>query len=214
MNYKLIIFDMDGTILDTLQDLTNSINYTLKCASLPLRTIDEIKSFVGDGIKTLIKRAAPENTPQEVLDDLYNIFMPYYNLHNSDFTSPYDGIIELLNKIREAGFKTAVVSNKANHAVQELCNSYFPNLFDYALGESPELPKKPSPAMVNHILDISGIPKEEAVYIGDSDVDVATAINSELDLIAVDWGFRSREVLIEKGAKTIVSTPLEILALL
>ena len=214
MNYKLTIFDMDGTILDTLQDLTNSINYTLKCVSMPLRTIDEIRSFVGDGIKVLIKRAAPENTPDEVLDELYNIFMPHYNLHNSDFTRPYDGIIELLNKIRQAGFKTAVVSNKANHAVQELCNSYFPKLFDYALGESPDLPKKPSPAMVHHILKISGIPKEQAVYIGDSDVDVATAINSELDLIAVDWGFRSREVLLKKGAKTIVSTPLEILQLL
>ena len=213
MNYELIIFDMDGTILDTLEDLKNSMNHTLRLHNMPERTIDEIRSFVGNGILKLIERAAVEGTSNEKIKAIHKDYMAHYEIHCADFTKPYDGVIDLIRKLRERGYKTAVVSNKAHDAVLDLCAQYFPGLFDFALGERPEIAKKPAPDMVNLVLHELQVSREKAVYIGDSDVDVATARNSNLDMIAVDWGFRTREFLIEQGAKTIVSNPEEVLAL-
>jgi len=139
--------------------------------------------------------------------------MEHYGIHCADSTRPYDGVIDLIRELRNRGYKTAVVSNKADAAVQDLCIQYFPNLFDLAIGEKPEIAKKPAPDMVNLALDQLQVSRENAVYIGDSDVDVATARNSNLDMIAVDWGFRTREFLLEQGAETIVSKPEEILEL-
>lgn len=213
MKYELIVFDMDGTILDTLEDLKNSMNHTLRLHSMPERTLDEIRSFVGNGIRKLIERAVVNGTPNEKIEAIYKDFMKHYEVHCADFTKPYDGINDLIQELRNRGYKTAVVSNKAHDAVLDLCEQYFPSLFDLALGEKPEIAKKPAPDMVNLALKKLQIPREEAVYIGDSDVDVATARNSNLDMIAVDWGFRTREFLIEQGAETIVSNPEEILQL-
>lgn len=213
MKYELIVFDMDGTILDTLEDLKNSMNHTLKLYNMPERTLDEIRSFVGNGIRKLIERAAVSGTPETIIEAIHKDFMKHYEVHCADFTKPYDGINDLILELKSRGYKTAVVSNKAHDAVLDLCDQYFPALFDLALGEKPEIAKKPAADMVNLALEKLQISREKAVYIGDSDVDVATARNSNLDMIAVDWGFRTREFLVEQGAKTIVSHPEEILQL-
>ncbi len=213
MKYELIVFDMDGTILDTLEDLKNSMNHTLQLHNMPERTLDEIRSFVGNGIRKLIERAVVSGTSDDKIDTIHNDFMKHYEVHCADFTKPYDGINELIRELRKRGYKTAVVSNKADGAVQDLCVQYFPDLFDLAIGERPEIAKKPAADMVNLALEQLHVSHEKAVYIGDSDVDVATARNSNLDMIAVDWGFRTREFLMEQGADTIVSKPEEILGL-
>lgn len=213
MKYELIVFDMDGTILDTLKDLKNSMNHTLRLYNMPERTLDEIRSFVGNGIRKLIERAAVSGTPETIIEAIHKDFMKHYEVHCADFTKPYDGVNDLILELKSRGYKTAVVSNKAHDAVLDLCEQYFPSLFDLALGEKPEIAKKPAPDMVNLALEKLQISREKAVYIGDSDVDVATARNSNLDMIAVDWGFRTREFLVEQGAKTIVSHPEEILQL-
>ena len=203
MKYELIVFDMDGTILDTLEDLKNSMNYTLRLHNMPERTLDEIRSFV----------AVVDGTSEDMIKTIHKDFMKHYEVHCADFTRPYDGIKDLIKELKKRGYKTAVVSNKADAAVQDLCVQYFPGLFDLAIGERPETAKKPAPDMVNLALEQLQIPREKAIYIGDSDVDVATARNSNLDMIAVDWGFRSREFLINQGAEIIVSKPEEILDL-
>ena len=213
MKYELIVFDMDGTILDTLEDLKNSMNYTLKLHNMPERTLDEIRSFVGNGIRRLIELAVVEGTCSEKIDEIHKDFMKHYEVHCADFTRPYNGVNDLIKTLRNRGYKTAVVSNKADAAVQDLCIQYFPGLFDLAIGERPEIAKKPAADMVNLALEQLQVSKENAVYIGDSDVDVATARNSNLDMIAVDWGFRTRKFLMEQGAETIVSNPEEILEL-
>lgn len=213
MKYELIVFDMDGTILDTLEDLKNSMNHTLRLYNMPERTLDEIRSFVGNGIRKLIERAAVSGTPETIIEAIHKDFMKHYEVHCADFTKPYDGVNDLILELKSRGYKTAVVSNKAHDAVLDLCDQYFPALFDLALGEKPEIAKKPAADMVNLALEKLQISREKAVYIGDSDVDVATARNSNLDMIAVDWGFRTREFLVEQGAKTIVSHPEEILQL-
>ena len=211
MKYELIVFDMDGTILDTLEDLKNSMNHTLKLHNMPERTLDEIRSFVGNGIRKLIERAVMTGTSTEQIDVIHKDFMEHYEVHCADFTRPYDGVNDLIKELRNRGYKTAVVSNKADGAVQDLCIQYFPGLFDLSIGERPKIAKKPAPDMVNLALNKLSVSKEKAVYIGDSDVDVATARNSKLDMIAVDWGFRTREFLVEQGAEIIVSKPEEIL---
>ncbi len=211
MKYELIVFDMDGTILDTLEDLKNSMNHTLRLHNMPERTLDEIRSFVGNGIRRLIELAVVSGTPEEEIEIIHKDFMEHYEIHCADFTKPYDGVNDLIQELKKRGYKTAVVSNKADAAVLDLCDQYFPALFDLAIGERPEIAKKPAPDMVNLALEKLQIPREKAVYIGDSDVDVATARNSNLDMIAVDWGFRTREFLVEQGAETIVSHPEEIL---
>ncbi len=210
MSYKLAVFDMDGTILNTLQDIKDSINYALRENGYPERTMDEVRFFVGNGLAKLVERAVPDGLSEEERKKVFDTLIPYYIKHSADTTKPYDGIRELLVRLKKAGIKCAVVSNKADPAVQQLVIDYFDGLFDAALGESPAVAKKPAPDMTLKILSDLGTAPEDAVYIGDSDVDIQTARNSGLDEILVDWGFRSREFLIEHGAKRIVSTPDEV----
>ena len=201
---------MDGTILDTLQDITNSINYALRVNGCPERTIDEVKSFVGNGLAKLVDRAVPQDSTEEKKKKIFEDLIPYYLAHGTDNTKPYDGITQLLKDLRAAGVKCAVVSNKADPAVQDLVVNCFDGMFDMSLGERPGIKKKPDPDMTEKVLEELGIDKSEAVYIGDSDVDIMTARNSGLDEILVDWGFRSREFLEEHGAKRIVSSTGEV----
>ena len=205
MKHSLAIFDLDGTILYTLVDLKNSMNFTLKKFGFPERTLDEVRRFVGNGIKNLIIRAAPKGTDEKTIDEMFEVFNEHYAVHCNDNTKSYDGIDELLKKLKEQKVKTAVVSNKADYAVQTLVKKYFDGLFDYTVGEKQGVRKKPCPDSVNEVLRVLDTPKEAAVYIGDSEVDVATAKNAQMDCIAVDWGFRDREVLINSGATLIVS---------
>lgn len=208
--YKLAVFDMDGTILDTLEDLKDSTNFALEKCGYPVRTYDEVRRFVGNGIRKLIERAVPEGLTTEQIDRVHEVFTEHYKVHCADTTKAYDGIKPLLEKLRASGVKTAVVSNKADYGVQELCKEYFDGLFDYAVGEREGIRRKPAPDAVNEALRVLGIDKSEAVYIGDSDVDFETAKNAELPCISVLWGFRDEEFLREKGATLFVHDPAEI----
>lgn len=214
MKYKIAVFDMDGTILNTLEDLTDSTNYALKSNNLPVRTIDEVRCFVGNGIRKLIERAVPEGSEEPLIDKVFETFKEYYALHCNDKTCAYEGINELLENLKSRGIITAVVSNKADFAVQSLCRDYFEGLFDYAVGEKEGVRKKPYPDSVLKILERFGVMKEDVVYIGDSDVDFQTAVNAGIDSIMVAWGFRTEEFLKNLGADIIVHEPDEILNLI
>lgn len=214
MNCSLVIFDMDGTILNTLEDLADSLNHALQLSGCPLRTIDEVRSFVGNGIRKLIERSVPANTSPDKQNQIFTDFHAHYSIHCADKTRPYDGIIDLLHFLKEKGIKAAVVSNKADYAVKELCTQYFNGLFDTAVGEQEGIARKPAPDSVNAVLARLQIPRKEAVYIGDSDVDIATAKNARIDCIAVSWGFRSQDFLKEHGASMIVSSTEELKSLI
>lgn len=204
MAYKAAIFDMDGTILNTLQDLQNATNYALREHNFPERTYEEVRNFVGNGVQKLIERALPEGSSDETVQSVLASFKTYYKVHSTDTTAPYEGIPEAIKKLREAGIKTAVVSNKPDFGVQDLVKDFFPNLFDAALGEKAGIAKKPAPDMVNSALDSLAVSKTDSVYIGDSDVDFMTAKNSGLSFIGCSWGFKGRSFLEKLGAGTIV----------
>ena len=211
MKYDLIIFDMDGTILNTLEDLKNSLNYVLQQAGYQTRTLEEVRTFVGNGIRKTIERALPSDIEEEKVDELFSLFMDYYAIHNTDNTKPYNGVIELLKELKYLGYKTAVVSNKQDSAVKSLCKKFFTGLFDVEIGEKENIAKKPEPDEVNEVLKILNIDRTKSIYIGDSEVDIQTAQNSKMKSIIVDWGFRDRKFLYEYGAEVIVSNPSEIL---
>lgn len=214
MKYKLVIFDLDGTILDTLEDLKISVNFALKNNALPERTQEEVRRFVGNGIRLLIERAVPENTDPAVTDKVFSDFKEHYAVHSMDNTKPYDGINSLLESIRKENVKTAVVSNKADFAVQKLIKLLFDGYFDFVLGERADINKKPAPDMVNEAIKHCGVLPEESVYVGDSEVDIETAKNSGLDCIIVDWGYRDKDFLRESGAEKIVSSVDELFSVL
>lgn len=210
MHYQLAIFDMDGTVLDTLEDLKNALNVVLEDAGFPERSLEEVRHFVGNGIRKLIERGVPAGTDPAVTERVFDAFNRYYALHCAEQTRPYDGITELIVALRKAGLKTALLSNKSDYAVQSLCQQYFDGLFDIALGVKEGLQKKPSPDGVERICRQLKVGKPETVYIGDSEVDVATAANAGIDCIAVEWGFRTREEILAANAQTIVSTNEEL----
>ncbi len=197
---KAVVFDMDGTILDTLEDLRSSVNHALREHGLPERSSAEIRSFLGSGMVYLIHRAVPEGTDQETETSVLASHKAYYPLHCAEQTKPYPGICELLASLRDAGILTAVVSNKSDRNVQVLVRDYFDGLFTVAVGARDGIPRKPSPELVEIALSELRVSKEEAVYIGDSDIDVATATNAGLSMITVLWGFRDKPQLIEAGA--------------
>lgn len=213
MKYKAVIFDMDGTILNTLEDLKNATNYSLRQFGMPERSLEEVRMFVGNGIRKLVERAVPAGTPKEKIDQILDVFLEYYEIHSADNTSSYPGILELVEKLKKSGIKTAVSTNKADVPAQELGREYFNGIFDLIVGQQDGLKVKPAPDSVNKILSILDIQKKDAIYIGDSDVDVQTAKNSGLDFIGVSWGFRGREFLEKNGAKNIVDNANEILDL-
>lgn len=213
MKYKAVIFDMDGTILNTLEDLKNATNYSLRQFGMPERSLEEVRMFVGNGIRKLVERAVPAGTSEEKIAQVFDVFLEYYEIHSADNTSPYPGILELVEKLKKSGIKTAVSTNKADVPAQELGREYFNGIFDLIVGQQDGLKVKPAPDSVNKILSILDIQKKDAIYIGDSNVDVQTAKNSGLDFIGVSWGFRGREFLEKNGAKNIVDNANEILDL-
>ncbi|MBO5487277.1 MAG: HAD-IIIA family hydrolase [Eubacterium sp.] len=212
MKYKAVVFDLDGTLLNTLEDLKDAVNAALRSHQMPERSLEEIRNFVGNGIAKLIERSVPENTGKEEQEEILAAFRQHYGVHCQDKTLPYKGILELLSTLGEKGYRIAVVSNKAHFAVKELIPHYFHNLIPVAMGENEAagIAKKPAPAMVWKALEELGCSREEAVYVGDSDVDYETAKNSGLDFIGVSWGFRGRAFLEKLGAENIVDAPGEI----
>ena len=211
MSFKVALFDLDGTVLNTLDDLADSANAVLAANKMPQHTKDEIRMFVGNGIRKLIERAVPVGTDEDTILKVLNDFKAYYGAHSAEKTAPYAGILEMLRALRAHGVRTAVVSNKADFAVQTLAKQYFGDLFDVALGEDTgKRPAKPAPDMVHHVLDTLGATADGAVYIGDSDVDVLTAKNAGLPCIAVTWGFRDRDCLAHAGATVFADTAKEL----
>lgn len=205
------IFDLDGTLLDTLSDLATSVNYALAHNNMPVRTTDEVRAFVGNGVENLILRAVPQDTPPAVATEVLDTFRKYYIQHSEDSTMPYPGIISLLEQLKQRGIKTAVVSNKFHAATQALCNRYFGSLIDVAVGEGNGIRRKPEPDGVIEVMRQLGATAEESVYIGDSDVDILTAKNANISCVSVLWGFRDVEFLQCNGAMCFVSEPLQLL---
>lgn len=210
MRYKAVIWDLDGTLLDTLQDLTDAVNHSLKTYSLASRTLEEVRAFVGNGIRILIERAVPAGTDPDTVEAVFEEFRTYYAVHCNDKTAPYAGIPELLADFARAGVKMAIVSNKADFAVQDLARQYFGDVVPVAVGAREDMPKKPAPDMVEYALTQLGVAKADAVYVGDSEVDVITAKNTGMDCLSVSWGFRSVETLQDAGATRIIHTPQEL----
>lgn len=210
-NFDTYIFDLDGTLLSTLDDLAASCNYALRVNGMPERTIEEVRRFVGNGVKKLMERAIPGGLENKKFDKTYQDFRQHYMVHNLDTTKPYPGVMEMLEQLKDRGKNIAVVSNKFYAATQALCRHFFGDLVDVAIGEREDIRKKPAPDTVNEALRQLHATRKKAVYIGDSDVDVMTAENSGMPCISVLWGFRDLDFLIAHDATIFVSSPLQIL---
>lgn len=220
MNYDYYIFDMDGTILNTIEDLTDATNYTMQQMGYKTYEVKDVKRFVGNGLKTLLKRAMPAEATEDDMEKALFYFDKYYKVHCKDKTGPYPGIMNLLYDLRKAGKTLAVVSNKPDFAVKILASEVFSEVFNVAIGEHEGVNKKPARDMVDIALkeltgldNISDEIRSKTVYIGDSNVDFETSVNSELDCVLVTWGFRDKEELVTYGAKYMVDKPEEILAI-
>lgn len=212
MRYDTYIFDLDGTLLNTLQDLAASVNYALGQYQMPTHDIDAVRSFVGNGVRLLMERATPDGAQNPQFEAVFATFRQHYMKHSLDTTRPYDGIPEMLRELKRQGKRLAVVSNKFYAATQELVAHFFPEI-EVAIGEheSEGIRKKPAPDTVYEALRQLGMGKENAVYVGDSDVDLMTARNSGLPCISVLWGFRDRDFLLRHGATTFVRKPSELI---
>ncbi len=213
MKYKTYIFDLDGTLLDTLGDLAASANFALRQCGLPEHSIDDIRLFVGNGVRLLMERAVPDGAANPKFEAAFTSFRQHYMIHSLDTTRPYDGILEMLAELKARNCRIAVVSNKMISATQELCKHFFPNTVEVAIGEheAAGIRKKPAPDTVYAALQQLGVGKEGAVYVGDSDVDIQTAANAGIPCISVLWGFRNREFLLQHGATLLISSPSELL---
>ena len=205
-----ILWDLDGTLLDTLEDLADATNAVMRMHGYPTHSPEAVRSFVGNGARVLIEKAVPAGTDEAKIDTVLGDFKEYYGKHSADATKPYEGILECLRALRAAGVRTAVVSNKPDFAVKALSAQYFDGLFDMAIGDREGVRKKPAPDSVFEVMRAVGVSSAESVYIGDSDVDVQTAKNAGIDGIFVSWGFRSAQILRENGAEVIVAAPSEI----
>lgn len=205
--YNTVIFDLDGTLLNTLDDLHAAVNHALRKSGYPERTIDEVRRFIGNGVVKLMERSTPDGTDPKTNARCLDIFREYYLQHMNDSTAPYDGIVEMLKALKEKGIKTAVVSNKLHSAVVALCEDCFAGLIDAAIGVSDEQERKPSPINVFKAMEQLKSEKTYTIYIGDSEVDVQTAKNAGLLCIGVTWGFRDEEELKQAGAEFIAYTP-------
>lgn len=210
--YSTYIFDLDGTLLDTLGDLAQSTNHALREMGMPERSLAEVRQFVGNGVRKLIERAVPEGTSSEVTEETLAVFKAHYIDHGLDTTKPYEGVREMLEELKREGKNIAVVSNKFYDATQQLCRHFFPETVSVAIGEREGISKKPAPDTVIEALRQLGVTAEDAVYVGDSDVDIKTAENCGMPCISVLWGFRDKDFLIEHGGKIFVDNPREILA--
>lgn len=205
------IFDLDGTLLNTLNDLAASTNYALRWAGMPEHSVDDVRRFVGNGVKKLMERAIPDGLNNPKFEETYAMFRKHYLEHSLDTTKPYDGIPEVLAELKRRGKKLAIVSNKFYAATQELARHFFPDTIEVAIGERENIRKKPAPDTVLEAMRQLGVNKKGTVYIGDSDVDIDTAHNVGVPCISVLWGFRDRDFLIAHGATTLITEPEELL---
>ncbi len=212
--YEAVIFDMDGTLLDSIGDLTDSVNVMMRQYQYPEKTLEEVKGFVGNGIRRLLELVVPEGEKNQNFENIVADFLPYYKAHCQIKTKPYDGIIELLKELHSEGYKMAIVSNKSDPALNVLREEYFNAYIPIAIGEKTGIRKKPAPDTVYQAIEKLGCDIRKSVYIGDSEVDKMTAENAGMDCVMVSWGFRSKMTLQELGATQIADHPLEILELI
>ena len=190
-----ILFDLDGTLLNTLEDLADATNYTLRRFGFPERTIEQVRRAIGNGAANQLRKSTPEGTPEETVEQMLAVYKPYYTAHCQIKTRPYEGIMEMLQELGKK-YPLAIVSNKPDNAVKALCAEYFPGI--YALGETPDCPRKPAPDMVYRTMKHIGV--DRCIYVGDSEVDVLTARNAGVPCLSVLWGFRDREDMVAAGA--------------
>ena len=214
MRYKAVVFDLDGTLLYTLEDLYLATNFALAAYGMPPRTRNEVRRFVGNGYRNLVRLAVPEGTPDDVQEQVLVAFNTYYLAHDEDNTGPYPGINDLLPMLRLAGLQLAVVSNKGDAAVHDLMDKCFPGAFVAVAGERENVRRKPAPDTVLAVMNQMGVTADEIVYVGDSEVDVATAANVGCDCVIVTWGYRDRDELEQAGARVFVDSCEELEALL
>ena len=212
--YKTIIWDLDGTLLDTLDDLMDSVNAALAEFGLPLRTKTEIRSFVGNGVLRLLELSVPNGKLNPQFDKIFAFFNKHYAKNNQNKTRPYDGVQKLLSELKDKGYKMAIATNKVDYAAQELTELYFKDAIDVTIGDSEGIRRKPHPDKVFEAIKQLNADKESSVYVGDSEVDIETACNAGIDIICVSWGFRDKEDLIANGAERIADTMEELLGIL
>ena len=208
--YDTILFDLDGTLLDTSIDLYLSTNYALSKFGYPNRTLEEVKHFLGNGVKVLINKALPEEAKDKT-DKVLDVFKEHYKIHSMDHVVLYDGIIELLEELKKKKIKVGIVTNKFHQAALDIYNKYFKDYADMILGEQPNMPKKPDKAMCEYILRLMNKEAKGTLYIGDSEVDILTARNSNLDCISCSWGFRNKQELLSSNATIIIDKPMDLL---
>lgn len=211
---KAVIFDMDGTLLDTLEDLYLSANAALESQGFPRRSKEEVRRFVGNGVRNLMRQCIPDGEGNSQFEECFRTFGEHYAVHLNDHTSAYEGIQELLTELSARGYLMAIVSNKPDAAVKDLAGRYFGGLISVAIGESESIRRKPAPDTVIQAAKTLGVPLFDCIYVGDSEVDIRTAANSGIPCVSVSWGFRERELLESQGAERIVDRPGEILKLL
>lgn len=209
MIYDTVIWDLDGTLLDTLIDLKNAVNFAMRTLGYPERPLSDIKVFVGNGVKKLIELAIPDGDKNPNYDKAYELFCVHYAAHNLDNTKPYPGILDVIEELRRRGVKQAIVSNKVDDAVKKLNNEFFK--VDFAIGVTDYKIRKPAPDMVWKACDALEADRSKTVYIGDSEVDLKAASNANLPCISVLWGFRTREDLMPFSPATLVETPDQLL---
>ena len=211
--YTTVIFDLDGTLMDTLADLAASTNYALSEMGFPTRSVDEVRAFVGNGVRKLVERAVPAGVGAVCVDEVLALFRSHYALHCKDHSAPYEGILEALAGLSRMDFKMAIVSNKPDSEVKQLNNEFFSHYIDVAVGENElaGIPKKPSPDMLVAAMRLLGSNKADCLYVGDSDVDILTASNAGVDCLSVTWGFRSADFLKQHGAQHLIERPSQLL---
>ena len=208
---KAIIFDLDGTLLNTLEGLKDSTNYALRQFCYSEHPIENIRKFVGNGVAKLIERAIPDGTNNPDYEKCLKVFKEHYTRTMEMTTKPYDGILALLKELKTRNIRVAVLSNKFDDAVKTLCDKYFSGLIDIAAGESPTMPPKPNPKGTNAILKSFSLNSREVIFVGDSEVDAQTAKNAGLNCVGALWGFRSKETLKKEGVKFLISRPEELI---
>lgn len=208
--FKAVIFDLDGTLLNTLGDLADAVNYAMRAKSYPERTVEEVRRFIGNGIAKLISRSVPPDTSQDDIQEALSLFTDYYGSHMRDKTQPYEGIMNLLAGLREQGLKTAVVSNKHDSAAKALVKSFFGDLIDYTQGKTDGIAAKPDPGSLLKAAESVGADIKSVLYVGDSDVDVLTAHNAGCVCAGVVWGYRDESLLKKSGADFIVHSADEL----
>lgn len=213
--FKAVLFDLDGTLINTIDDLANSVNFMLKSYNYPIHDVEPYKMMVGNGMRKLVERALPTDQRQEKqVTHALNVFLEHYNLHSMDNTVAYEGIVQTVEIINAAGFKTAVVTNKEEAAAKKITSKLFNNCFDVIIGQRDNLPTKPNPAGVHLAMKLLNVKPDECLFVGDSGVDIQTAVNSGAFPVGVLWGFRDENELKQNGTKVVINKPSQLLDLL